>query len=329
MWTLVTLVRRWRSFWSGPLTAADRALSLPVAFFLVIPISVLLHETGHALATWSVGGTVEQFSWRVYWGFIVPAGDIGPLAGWWIALAGNLVGIAVGLVLLLVGARGRSLPAAVRAVALQAGLIDVVFAAVGYPLLSAGGRDGDWAIIYDFHATPVAAGAFAAIHLALLIGLWWWWTRGRLAETLWAVAHGSEAEVTAHRAAIAADPGAVGPRLALVQWFLEQGDAGLAAAAANEALRAAGDEPALLGALGTALLARNRPAEAAVPLMRAVAVETGDQRLWANLGIALAASGRAEEAREAFARLGPPLTDDPAVRRWRDGPPPVAPTSRE
>src|SRR5438445_814193 len=52
------LVRRWSSFWSQPLDANSRQLAVQVAFFLIIPVGVLLHETGHAVATWSVGGHV-------------------------------------------------------------------------------------------------------------------------------------------------------------------------------------------------------------------------------------------------------------------------------
>ncbi|MGI8730116.1 MAG: hypothetical protein ACR2LK_09040 [Solirubrobacteraceae bacterium] len=36
-----------------------------------------------------MGAEVAQISWRVYWAFVVPVGDFGALAPWWISLAGR------------------------------------------------------------------------------------------------------------------------------------------------------------------------------------------------------------------------------------------------
>src|SRR5438445_811720 len=98
--TLYMLVRRWSQFWREPLDANSRQLAVQVAFFLIVPVGVLLHEAGHAVATWSVGGHVVQFSWRVYWGFVVPEGRFTAADVWWIALSGNLVSIFFGLAML-------------------------------------------------------------------------------------------------------------------------------------------------------------------------------------------------------------------------------------
>src|SRR5207249_3282199 len=180
------LVRRWPFFWSQPLDANSRQLAVQVAFFLIIPVGVLLHEAGHALATWSVGGHVVEFSWRVYWGFVVPEGRFTAADVWWIALSGNLVSILFGLAMLEAGSLGTGLRASVRYVLLQAGLIEIVFAAVGYPLLSLGTADGDWKTVYDFHSTPFLSSATAAAHGALLVGVWLWW-RSSLQRTVYVV----------------------------------------------------------------------------------------------------------------------------------------------
>ncbi len=79
------------------LTQYERALFDRGAFFLLIPIGVLLHELGHAAATWQVGGTVERFRWFMFWGYIIPKGDFSPLQDWWIALAGNVVSVLLGV----------------------------------------------------------------------------------------------------------------------------------------------------------------------------------------------------------------------------------------
>ena len=65
---LVQVVRGWRGFWDADVTPADRRLANEAAFYVFIPLGVFLHEAGHAVATWSVGGTVVAFQWRVFWG---------------------------------------------------------------------------------------------------------------------------------------------------------------------------------------------------------------------------------------------------------------------
>jgi len=314
------LVRRWSSFWSQPLDARNRQFAIQVAFFLIVPVGVLLHETGHALATWSVGGHVVQFAWRVYWGFVVPEGRFTSADLWWIALSGNLVSILFGLALLQAGALATGLRATVRYVLLQAGIIEIAFSAVGYPLLSLRTADGDWKIVYDFHSSPVLSTVTAVAHAALLIGVWRWW-RQHLQQTVYVVGHDAHEDVIALEAAVAADPGAVEPRLAQARYYLDHGEPRLAATAVQAGLRRWPDQPDLLNALGVTMLAQGRFAEATVPLTRALRAATVDagtaQRLWANLGIALAGSGRAAEALDAFGHLVAPLADDPAVATWR------------
>jgi len=46
-------------------TLQDRALIDQAAFFLLGPISVALHELGHAVAIWSFGGEVIDFGFYV------------------------------------------------------------------------------------------------------------------------------------------------------------------------------------------------------------------------------------------------------------------------
>src|SRR5688572_25246786 len=72
-------------------------IAVSFILLLLIPIGVLLHELGHALATWQVGGQVREFQWRVFWGYIVPEGSFSPTEDWWISLSGNLVSVALGL----------------------------------------------------------------------------------------------------------------------------------------------------------------------------------------------------------------------------------------
>ncbi|MEO0356338.1 MAG: hypothetical protein AAF268_16080, partial [Cyanobacteria bacterium P01_A01_bin.3] len=90
VYTLWRPIERRKSFWDRTITLDDYILAQQVAFFLCIPLAVLVHESGHALATWQVGGQVLEFQWRGFWGYVVPYGTFSQLEFWWIALAGNL-----------------------------------------------------------------------------------------------------------------------------------------------------------------------------------------------------------------------------------------------
>ena len=60
--------KRRKTLFDEKLTLGERALLDRGSFFLLIPLSVLLHELGHAMATWQVGGTVARFRWFMFWG---------------------------------------------------------------------------------------------------------------------------------------------------------------------------------------------------------------------------------------------------------------------
>ena len=54
------LIKNWKPFWDDVITPFDTRLVTEVSFFILIPIGVLLHELGHAVATWQAGGTVRN-----------------------------------------------------------------------------------------------------------------------------------------------------------------------------------------------------------------------------------------------------------------------------
>lgn len=318
---LVAVARRGRGFWRGEVASADRQLTWAIAFFLVLPLGVLLHEFGHALATWSMGGEVAQISWRVYWGFMVPVGLFSPLEHWWISLAGNAAGLLFGFVLLaLAGAAGRSRPPLGR-VLLVAGQLEIIFTLVVYPLMTIGGYfDGDWSTIYDFGSTPVASTITLAVHAAVLIGLWL--ARRRLAEADWAISRRRADELARLRAAIRKDPADVGARHALARLFLDGGRRGWAAEASADGLRACGENAALYATLAEALMKRGQFNEALGAVTRAIELteHAPETRMWlrAHRAIALTAVGRCAEAVEAFSALEGPAASDPAVLHWMD-----------
>jgi Tetratricopeptide repeat len=167
--TLWQLSQNWTNFWDNKVTWQDREIAQRLALFTLIPIGVLLHEVGHSLATWQVGGTVTTFQWRFYWGFIIPSGNFTSTEYWWIAFSGNLVSIILGLLPLpfIPYVRKRI----VGEVLYFFVCAELIYALVGYPILSFGLQGGDWVKIYDFSVQPYAA-ATLVCHIALLWGLW-------------------------------------------------------------------------------------------------------------------------------------------------------------
>lgn len=167
--TLFQLFHNWSKFWDSEVTIKDRELTQRLALFVLIPIGVLFHEIGHSLATWQVGGTVSEFQWRFYWGYIIPSGDFSDVEYWWIALSGNLVSIVLGLLPIpfLLYIRKRI----VGEVLYNFACVELIYALIGYPLLSSVIRTGDWVKIYNFLIKPYAQITLVA-HITLLWGLW-------------------------------------------------------------------------------------------------------------------------------------------------------------
>jgi hypothetical protein len=94
-----------------------------VAFFLLTPVSVLLHEYGHMAAAWSTASRVLGLHYFFYWGYVeyVPSSSSALLA-WYVSLAGNFVSYALGVACLAVALLVKLKPV-VRLVLYQFGMI--------------------------------------------------------------------------------------------------------------------------------------------------------------------------------------------------------------
>jgi hypothetical protein len=311
--TLVALVRAWKTFWDDDFTVADRKLGMQVAVFVIPPIVVLLHELGHLLTAKALGVRVVGFHYGLFEGSVTATGSITAAQGWFIALAGNLVSIAVGLVLVGVGSQATELRPPVRYVAIMGGIVELVFGLVAYPLLSLSTSFGDWMTIYDFSATPVPSWATAAVHVALVVALWRWW-QSRLRPTLFAVAYGEEERLAQRQRAVRQSPSDVEARIELANLFAGHGDLGLAAATLERAVGPCDGDARLHLARARIALFRGRWNEAVLAARDGLATTTADQelrqRLSANEGLALAQMQRPVEALAAFEHLSEPIVGD-------------------
>ncbi|MEZ4516115.1 MAG: M50 family metallopeptidase [Chloroflexota bacterium] len=162
--------RSWATIKQEPLTRAKQRLAEQAAFFISVPPSVLIHELFHALAIWLFGGQVVEFAYRVFWGYVVPAGDFTPVQNWFIALAGPLGSLlfGVGIWLALRHNASRTL----RYFGLRSFRFQVYFSLLYYPLISLVLPIGDWRIIYAFGETPWLSAVTIVLHVGLLLAFW-------------------------------------------------------------------------------------------------------------------------------------------------------------
>lgn len=165
---LVTAVRARRQLFDATFTRVDRQHLLEIAIFLLLPLSVLLHEGGHALLIKAFGGQVTGFGYFLFLGYVEHAGTFTTAQLFWIALAGNLVSLLLGLIALAVPLARPMRPAINYLLLVFAG-VDIVTTLVIYPLLDfAGHLEGDWSRIYSSQ-TPLLSGVTGGIHAALLV----------------------------------------------------------------------------------------------------------------------------------------------------------------
>ena len=169
------LARSWRPTFDHRFTAEDRGLFDQAAFFILLPISVALHELGHAVAVKGFGGDIVDWGYYAFAGFVSydprPFSDLQRIL---VALAGPLVSIVLGLVALaVVFLRRPPLRPAFNELLIQFATLSIINAAVFYPVLDViSGLGGDWSQIYR-GGVPVVSGMIFLFHLALLMGGFW------------------------------------------------------------------------------------------------------------------------------------------------------------
>lgn len=270
----VQIVRRLKAAGSATfddrVTPDDRRLITELAFFVLTPPAVALHELGHAAATWLLGGRVASFWFAFYWGSVLPVRtpDFSPAEHAVIAAAGPLVTLVLGFgtiawALLRPGRPGRNL------LLLTFGQFELIFGLVLYPLLSLPAALGDFHLLrLDLntvapHAGDVAVGAYVLLAVATM----WYRATPRWKRRWWQLTADNFGDLVAAERRLALDP----------------------------------EDPQALRAAAYFHLSVDDPAGALPLLERAVAVMPGDPRLLYNLAVTKA---RDESRRdEALAHL--------------------------
>jgi hypothetical protein len=169
------LVGSWRSVWDRNFTQSDRSIVDEAAFFVLVPVSVALHELGHAVAIWVMDGDVVDFGYYGFAGYVSYfAFQFDDVQRTLIAAAGSIVNLLLCLVALaLVFLRKPPMRAALNELLLQFAFLSGINAFVVYPLLDlASGMNGDWRQMYD-SGVPWLTGVIVAIQGNVLAAGYW------------------------------------------------------------------------------------------------------------------------------------------------------------
>jgi len=170
--SLADIVRDRQKLFDARLTEDERQRLTRFAAFVLLPLSVLAHEGGHAAMVKVYGGEIVDFGFYLFYGFVAHIGVYTPLELAVIAFSGPLVNIVIGLVVLAWAWYRPLTPERVAGnyLLFVFGALELFNALVFYPVFDAlGGIAGDWQSIYS-RDTPLFSSLIALNHIALLVG---------------------------------------------------------------------------------------------------------------------------------------------------------------
>ncbi|MCO5215480.1 MAG: hypothetical protein M9950_04915 [Thermomicrobiales bacterium] len=172
------MAQNWRGVWDRNFTGQDRMLVNQASFFFLVPISVILHELGHAVMVWSYGKEVVDWGFYGFAGYVAfyPYGltDVQQTI---IAAAGTFVNLVLCLLALAVVLYWKPpLRASINELLIGFIFISGLNAFVVYPLLDlVSGMNGDWRQMYD-SGVPWLTTIIVIVQVAVLAGGYWLFT---------------------------------------------------------------------------------------------------------------------------------------------------------
>lgn len=176
------IIQNWKSVWDRNFTQQDRALVNQASFFFLIPISVLLHELGHAVAVWGFGKEVVDWGFYGFAGYVayIPFG-LSEIQQTIISAAGSLVNLVLCLVALaIVLLKKPPMRAAFNELLIGFVFISGANAFIVYPLLDVlSGMNGDWRQMYN-SGVPWLTTVIVITQIAILVGGYWLFTNSTM-----------------------------------------------------------------------------------------------------------------------------------------------------
>ncbi len=172
---LFQFVPRRKQIFDNEFTPYDRSMLGQAAFFVLLPVSVLLHEMGHAVAIRAMGGQVLDFGFYFFSGFVSydPRG-FSQVQQTLVAFAGTFVNLVlIVIALAVVFLKKPPLRAPWNELLLQFVFISGINALIFYPALDlVMGISGDWSQMYQSGVPWLTA--IIVITQVAFIALGWW-----------------------------------------------------------------------------------------------------------------------------------------------------------
>ncbi|HVX31486.1 MAG TPA: hypothetical protein VHA53_13480 [Nitrolancea sp.] len=190
--TLYLVIRDRHQLFDQDFTPSDRQRMSEAAFLVLLPLSVILHELGHAIVIKAIGAQITDYGYYFFYGFVGYRGFVTPDQIFAVALAGNLVSLFLGLIAIAIPVFWPRRQA-INYLLFIFGALSIVNAVVFYPLLDfVGGFEGDWSQIYS-NATPLLSRVTGVVHVAFLIAAVLVW-RSDWGRTIYATRTGLAAD---------------------------------------------------------------------------------------------------------------------------------------
>lgn len=172
---LIQFIPRRKAIFDDNFTPYDRSMLGQAAFFILLPISVALHELGHAIAIWAMGGQVLDFGFYFFSGYVSydPRGfsDVQQTV---IAFAGTFVNLLlIVIALAVVFLKNPPLRAPWNELLLQFVFISGINALVFYPAMDLLlNISGDWSQMYR-SGVPWLTAIIVIVQVAFIAAGWW------------------------------------------------------------------------------------------------------------------------------------------------------------
>lgn len=172
---LLQFIPRRKEVFDTNFTPYDRSMLGQAAFFILLPISVALHELGHAVCIWLMGGKVLDFGFYFFSGYVsYDPSNFSDVQRTLIAFAGTFVNLLlIVLALAAVFLKQPPLRAPWNELLLQFVFISGINALVFYPAMDLLlDISGDWSQMYR-SGVPWLTAVIVAIQVAFIAAGWW------------------------------------------------------------------------------------------------------------------------------------------------------------
>ncbi|HET9662540.1 MAG TPA: site-2 protease family protein, partial [Thermomicrobiales bacterium] len=185
---LMQFIPRRKEIFDNTFTPYDRSMLGQAAFFVLLPLSVALHELGHAVCIWLMGGKVLDFGFYFFSGYVSydPRG-FSELQRTLIAFAGTFVNLVlIVIALAVVFLKKPPLRAPWNELLLQFVFISGINALIFYPAMDVLlGMSGDWTQMYQ-SGIPWLTAIIVITQVGFIAVGWWGWknpgVRARIAK---------------------------------------------------------------------------------------------------------------------------------------------------